>query len=127
MSSIKYRQRLVGGKWKSYPSPSDFLKDAEYYTDIIKNYDETPHLSVYHIGVSRGSADDRYFNHVTRRFKLVYVLEGSGWFNGIWNTENRSVHIDIFYGSFFDPRAAAEKALESFACSFYRMQPHVRQ
>ena len=83
MPSIKYRQRLPGGKWKSYPSPSDFLKNAEYYTDIIKNYDETPHLAVYHIGVCRNSADDRYFNHVTKRFKLVYVLEGNGWFNGI--------------------------------------------
>ncbi len=59
-------------------------------------------------------------------YKFSQPLD-SGWFNGIWNTENRSVHIDIFYGSFFDPRAAAEKALESFACSFYRMQPHVRQ
>lgn len=83
MPSIKYRQRFPGGKWRSYSSPSGFTTGAEYYTDIIKNYDETPHLSVYHIGVSRGSADDRYFNHVTRRFKLVYVLEGSGWFNGI--------------------------------------------
>ena len=83
MTSIKYRQRLPGGKWKSYHSPAGFLKDAEYYTDIIKNYDETPHLAVYHIGVCRNSADDRYFNHVTKRFKLVYVLEGNGWFNGI--------------------------------------------
>jgi AraC-like DNA-binding protein len=83
VTSIKYRQRLPGGKWKSYASPSDFLKNAECYTDIIKNYDEAPHIAVYHIGVCRNSADDRYFNHVTKRFKLVYVLEGSGWFNGI--------------------------------------------
>ncbi len=83
MPSIKYRQRLPGGKWKSYSSPSDFLKSAEYYTDIIKNYDETPHLAVYHIGVCRNSAHDRYFNHVTKRYKLVYVIEGSGWFNGL--------------------------------------------
>lgn len=83
MPLIKYRQRLPGGKWKSYQSPSDFLKNAEYYTDIIKNYDEDPHLAVYHIGVCRNSADDRYFNHVTKRFKLVYVIEGRGWFNGM--------------------------------------------
>ena len=83
MSEIKYRQRLPGGKWKSYTTPCDFLKNEEYYTDIIKNYGETPHLSVYHIGISRHSADARYFNHVTKRFKLVYVIEGSGWFNGL--------------------------------------------
>jgi AraC-like DNA-binding protein len=83
MASVKYRQRLPGGKWKSYSTPAGFLKNAEFYTDIIKNYDETPHLAVYHIGVCRNSADDRYFNHVTKRFKLVYVLEGNGWFNGI--------------------------------------------
>lgn len=83
MPSIKYRQRFPGGKWKSYPSPEHFLKNAEFYQDIIKNYDETPHLAVYHIGVCRNNVDDRYFNHVTKRFKLVYVLEGSGWFNGI--------------------------------------------
>lgn len=83
MGSIKYRQRFQGGKWKSYADPTKFNRNAEYYTDIIKNYDEHPALSVYHIGFCRGSADDRYFNHVTKRYKLVYVLDGSGWFNGL--------------------------------------------
>lgn len=83
MGNIKYRQRFQGGKWKSYGDPAKFNRNAEYYTDIIKNYDEHPALSVYHIGFCCGSADDRYFNHVTKRYKLVYVLEGSGWFNGL--------------------------------------------
>ena len=58
--------------------------------------------------------------------KLAVSLVG-GWLNILWNKENRSVHLDIFNESFFDPREAAERALESFSCSFYRMQPHVRQ
>lgn len=83
MANCKYRQRFPGGKWRSYDSPEGFNRRAELYTDIIKNYDEHPAFAVYHIGFCRNSADDRYFNHVTKRYKLVYVLEGSGWFNGL--------------------------------------------
>ena len=83
MSDFKYRQRVPGGKWRSYDSPDGFLKDAEYYSEIIKNFNEHPAIAVYHVGFCRHSADDRYFNHVTQRYKLVYVLEGSGWFNGL--------------------------------------------
>ena len=83
MANCKYRQRFPGGKWRSYDSPDGFNRTAELYTDIIKNYDEHPAFAVYHIGFCRNSADDRYFNHVTKRYKLVYVLEGSGWFNGL--------------------------------------------
>ena len=50
-----------------------------------------------------------------------------GWINGIFNPEKGTVYIDIFNEKFFDPRAAAEQALMSFNCSYYRMQPHVRQ
>lgn len=105
MAIIKYRQRSPGGKWFSYDSPSEFNKNAEYYTDIIKNYDELPSIAVYHIAVCRHNADDRYFNHVTRRYKLVYVLEGSGWFNGLpvssgqgflmWQNHVNSMSADI--------------------------------
>ena len=83
MANCKYRQRFPGGKWRSYDSPEGFNRSAELYTDIIKNYDEHPAFAVYHIGFCRNSADDRYFNHVTKRYKLVYVLEGNGWFNGL--------------------------------------------
>jgi hypothetical protein len=50
-----------------------------------------------------------------------------GWINGICNFEKGTVYIDIFNETFFDPRTAAEQALKSFNCSYYRMQPHVRQ
>ena len=50
-----------------------------------------------------------------------------GWINGICNLEKGTVYIDIFNETFFDPRTAAEQALKSFNCSYYRMQPHVRQ
>ena len=83
MANCKYRQRFPGGKWRSYDSPEEFNRSAEFYTDIIKNYDEHPAFAVYHVGFCRNSADDRYFNHVTKRYKLVYVLEGNGWFNGL--------------------------------------------
>ncbi len=105
MSNIKYRQRFPGGKWRSYKDPADFNRSAEYYTDIIKNYDEHPALSVYHIGICRNSAHDRYFNHVTQRYKMVYVLEGCGWFNGLpvksgqgflmWQNHVNSMSADI--------------------------------
>lgn len=105
MGGVKYRQRLPGGKWISYSDPADFNRSAKYYTDIIKNYDEHPAFSVYHIGICRNSADDRYFNHVTKRYKLVYVLEGCGWFNGLpvksgqgflmWQNHVNSMSADI--------------------------------
>ena len=105
MGNVKYRQRFPGGKWISYSDPSEFDRSAVYYTDIIKNYDEHPVLSVYHIGICHNSADDRYFNHVTRRYKLVYVLEGRGWFNGMpvcsgqgflmWQNHVNSMSADI--------------------------------
>ncbi len=105
MGNVKYRQRFPGGKWISYSDPADFNRSAEYYTDIIKNYDEHPALSVYHIGFCRNSAHDRYFNHVTKRYKLVYVLEGCGWFNGLpvksgqgflmWQNHVNSMSADI--------------------------------
>ena len=53
-------------------------------------------------------------------------LEG-GWLNGVCDYSRKTVYIDIFNEKFFDPRTAAEKALESFDCAYYRMQPHVRQ
>ena len=56
MANVKYRQRFPGGKWKSYGSPSEFNKNAEFYTDIIKNYDELPSIAVYHIGFCRHNA-----------------------------------------------------------------------
>ena len=105
MPNFKYRQRIPGGKWKSYDDPAAFMKNAEYYSDIIKNFDEHPAIAVYHIGVCRHNADDRYFNHVTQRYKLVYVLEGSGWFNGLpvksgqgflmWQNHVNSMSADI--------------------------------
>lgn len=105
MANVKYRQRFPGGKWKSYGSPSEFNKNAEFYTDIIKNYDELPSIAVYHIGFCRHNADTRYFNHVTKRYKLVYVLEGDGWFNGLrvrsgqgflmWQNHVNSMSADI--------------------------------
>lgn len=105
MSDFKYRQRVPGGKWRSYDSPDGFLKDAEYYSEIIKNFNEHPAIAVYHVGFCRHSADDRYFNHVTQRYKLVYVLEGSGWFNGLpvrsgqgflmWQNHVNSMSADI--------------------------------
>ena len=58
--------------------------------------------------------------------KFVLPLVG-GWIGGVWNAARRTVYIDIFNESFFDPRKAAETALASFSCSYYRMQPHVRQ
>ena len=105
MGNVKYRQRFPGGKWISYSDPAEFDRSAVYYTDIIKNYDEHPVLSVYHIGICLNSADDIYFNHVTRRYKLVYVLEGRGWFNGMpvcsgqgflmWQNHVNSMSADI--------------------------------
>lgn len=83
MASIKYRQRIPGEPWTNCASPEKFDRNVDYYVNIIKNYDEHPALSVYHIGFSRNSVDDRYFNHLTKRYKLVYVIEGSGWFNGL--------------------------------------------
>jgi hypothetical protein len=53
-------------------------------------------------------------------------LEG-GWLNGICDYSRKTVYIDIFNEKFFDPRTAAEKALQSFNSTYYRMQPHVRQ
>ena len=53
-------------------------------------------------------------------------LEG-GWINGVQNFAQGTVYIDIFNDKFFDPRTAAEQALTSFNCTYYRMQPHVRQ
>ncbi|MBQ4141695.1 MAG: helix-turn-helix domain-containing protein [Clostridia bacterium] len=105
MSNIKYRQRFPGGKWISYTDPALFNRGEEYYSDIIKNFEEHPALAVYHIGFCRNSADDRYFNHVTKRYKLVYVLEGCGWFNGLpvksgqgflmWQNHVNSMSADI--------------------------------
>ena len=107
MANCKYRQRFPGGKWRSYDSPEGFNRTAEFYTDIIKNYDEHPAFAAYHIGFCRNSADDRYFNHVTKRYKLVYVLEGSGWFNGLpvksgqgflmWQNRVNSMSADMRY------------------------------
>lgn len=105
MEGIQFRQRAPGGKWISYPSPADFKRDLPYHTDIIKNYSSFPSVSVYHVGYSHLSDDDRYFNHVTKRFKLVYVLEGGGWFNGMpvragqgflmWENHVNSMSADI--------------------------------
>ena len=57
---------------------------------------------------------------------LEQPLEG-GWLNGIWNSGEETVYLDIFNEMFFDPRVTAEKALASFQGSYYRMQPYVRQ
>ena len=46
---------------------------------------------------------------------------------GVINPDAQTVYIDIFSNVFFDPREAAETALMSFSCSYYRMQPCVRQ
>jgi len=70
-------------------------------------------------GVCRMSRRDR-------KCKFVLPLVG-GWIGGVWNAAPGTVYIDIFNESFFDPRKAAETALASFSCSYYRMQPHVRQ
>lgn len=105
MGKEKFRQRFPGGKWISYNSPDGFDRNAEYYADIIKNYDEHPAIAVYHVGICKHDSEYRYFNHVTRRFKLVYVLEGNGWFNGLpvksgqgflmWQNHVNSMSADI--------------------------------
>ena len=60
----------------------------------------------------------------SRRF--IREFEG-GWIAGVVNPDAETVYIDIFSEVFFDPREAAETALTSFSCSYYRMQPYVRQ
>lgn len=107
MGNIKHRQRIPGGPWRTYDSPLEFNRNVDYYIDIIKNYDEHPAISVYHIGFCCNSTDDRYFNHFTKRFKLVYVTEGSGWFNGlpvrsgqgflVWQNRVNSMSADMQY------------------------------
>ena len=57
-----------------------------------------------------------------------FILEfDGGWIAGVVNPDAKNVYIDIFSNVFFDPREAAETALTSFSCSYYRMQPYVRQ
>lgn len=85
MSKQIFKQHISGSgyAWDRYDEPERFRQDAVFHTDVIKNYVEFPSISVYHIGYSYQKANRHYFNHITRRFKLVYVLEGAGWFNGL--------------------------------------------
>jgi len=105
MSEEKYKQRIPGGGWLSYDDPDKFQKDAVFRSDIIKNYVAFPNISVYQIGYCYQKTNKHYFNHVTKHFKLVYVLEGSGWFNGMqvksgqgflmWENHVNSISADV--------------------------------
>ena len=83
LEEIQFRRRIPGSQWVTFDSPDGFDAPAPYRTDIIRNTGTAGPVSVYHVGYSRLCADDRYFNHVTKRYKLVFVLEGGGWFNGL--------------------------------------------
>ena len=83
MSNQRFKQRIHGSSWSSYDDPGQFRKDAVFRSDIIKNYVKFPYINVYQIGYCYHKANRQYLNHVTKRYKLVYVLEGSGWFNGM--------------------------------------------
>ena len=83
MSNQRFKQRIHGSGWLSYDDPEQFRKDAVFRSDIIKNYVKFPYINVHQIGYCYHKANRQYLNHVTKRFKLVYVLEGNGWFNGL--------------------------------------------
>ena len=50
-----------------------------------------------------------------------------GHLSGLVSPENENVYLDIFVDGFFDPRQAAEFAMNILNGQYYRMQPQVRQ
>ncbi|MBR2372963.1 MAG: adenosylmethionine decarboxylase [Lentisphaeria bacterium] len=56
---------------------------------------------------------------------FVQLLE-NGRLTGSVRKNERSLYLDLFIKGFFDPRAAAEKAVSILGGTYYRMQPQVR-
>ena len=60
-----------------------------------------------------------------REREFVQILD-SGCLSGLLVPESRRIYLDLFVRKFFDPRKAAEIAVNLLGGAYYRMQPQVR-
>lgn len=105
MGKRLYRAKVRGSQWFHYDDPALFDVSAVYRSNIVHNSEPWNELYVHSVGYHYRNADRHYANHTTKRFKLVFVLEGSGWFNGLpvkagqgfllWENHINSITADI--------------------------------
>ena len=75
----------------------------------------------------QGDAKGRwFFSPDVENIEFFRVL-GRGRIVGFVEPEKRTVYLNIFANGFFEPRRAAEFAMELLRGKYYRMQPQIRQ